>query len=69
MTERPLTRAALDAAGWVKSSRSGPNGNECVEVAQCQGWTGIRDSKEPKGPVLTAPAGAFAALLAHLVAD
>jgi Domain of unknown function (DUF397) len=37
---------------WVKSSRSFANGN-CVEAATLpDGLIGIRDSKNPEGPVL-----------------
>ena len=37
---------------WVKSSLSFSNGN-CVEVAHLPGRTiGLRDSKDPHGPVL-----------------
>ena len=39
-------------ARWVKSSFSFANGN-CVEVAELPGsWIGIRDSRDPGGPVL-----------------
>ena len=40
-------------ATWAKSSFSFSNGN-CVEVAKCLpgGHVGVRDSKNPTGPVL-----------------
>jgi hypothetical protein len=38
-------------AVWRKSSRSG-NGGNCVEVAALDRLIGIRDSKNPAGPVL-----------------
>lgn len=47
---------------WRKSSRSGGNGGNCVEVADLPDGTAVRDSKDPTGPVLKAsPAqwGAF----------
>ncbi len=38
---------------WHKSTRSGTQGN-CVEVAYLSGdRIGVRDSKNPDGPVLT----------------
>ncbi|TMQ81282.1 DUF397 domain-containing protein [Actinomadura soli] len=37
---------------WRKSTHSGPNGGECVEVADVAGVVAVRDSKDPDGPVL-----------------
>jgi hypothetical protein len=38
---------------WRKSTRSGGNGGECVEVAlSLPGVVAIRDSKDPSGSVL-----------------
>ncbi|UWM48217.1 DUF397 domain-containing protein [Streptomyces carpaticus] len=52
---------------WFTSSYSS-NGGQCVEVAAnlaaSHGIVPIRDSKNPAGPVLTVPAGAFAAFVA-----
>lgn len=39
-------------AEWRKSTRSGGNGGECVEVARVGELVGVRDSKDPDGPVL-----------------
>jgi Domain of unknown function (DUF397) len=36
---------------WRKSSYSGANGGQCVEVA-ARGFILVRDSKNPHGPVL-----------------
>jgi hypothetical protein len=45
--------ASSDAGlSWIKSSPSFSNGN-CVEVASLpNGGIGVRDSKDPSGPVL-----------------
>ena len=44
----------LDDAPWRKSSYSGSNGRNCVEVAALPGNSlAVRDSKTPAGPVLT----------------
>jgi hypothetical protein len=43
----------VDGAAWRKSSYSGNNGGECVEVAAgTRGTVAVRDSKDPDGPVL-----------------
>ena len=43
----------LDAATWRKSSYSGSNGGDCVEVAECcPAHRAVRDSKDPGGPKL-----------------
>ena len=49
----------LTRAQWRKSSRSGDNGGNCVEVARnLPGIVAVRDSKNLNGPVLTlGPAG------------
>jgi Domain of unknown function (DUF397) len=44
----------LTSAIWRKSSYSGANGGNCVEVAQnVPGLVAVRDSKDPSGPALT----------------
>jgi hypothetical protein len=45
--------AAPSIAVWVKSSRSGPTGGNCVEVAALtDGQVAMRNSRDPDGPVL-----------------
>ncbi|GAA2138763.1 DUF397 domain-containing protein [Actinomadura napierensis] len=51
---------------WRKSSHSGGNGGECVEVAELGGTIGVRDSKDPEGGHLNVSRGALGALLADL---
>lgn len=41
------------ALTWFKSSYSGSEGGECVEVAAHPAAVHIRDSKNPDGPILT----------------
>jgi hypothetical protein len=44
----------LSSAMWRKSSFSGGNGGNCVEVARNRpGIVAVRDSKDPDGPKLT----------------
>ncbi|MFC8846288.1 MULTISPECIES: DUF397 domain-containing protein [unclassified Micromonospora] len=46
--------ADLTGARWRKSTRSGSNGGDCVEVADnLPGLVAVRDSKNPAGPSLT----------------
>ncbi|MGW1450554.1 DUF397 domain-containing protein [Micromonospora sp. NPDC002411] len=46
--------ADLTDAHWRKSTRSGGNGGECVEVADnLPGIVAVRDSKDSHGPALT----------------
>ena len=40
-------------AEWKKSTRSGGNSGQCVEVRRHGGAVQVRDSKDPNGPVLT----------------
>jgi Domain of unknown function (DUF397) len=42
----------LSEAVWYKSSRSGGNGGNCVEVAQLRDVVAVRDSKNPDDGVL-----------------
>lgn len=45
-------RVDLSRAQWRRSTRSGPSGEMCVEVAFVDGAAAVRDSKDPDGPVL-----------------
>ncbi|WP_130796338.1 DUF397 domain-containing protein [Streptomyces otsuchiensis] len=51
---------------WIKSTYS-TNGGSCVEwapgIASSTGTVPVRDSKNPTGPALALPAGAFAAFV------
>jgi len=42
----------LTSATWHKSTYSGNNGGNCVEVAAADRRIAIRDSKDPHGPGL-----------------
>ncbi|MET7970515.1 DUF397 domain-containing protein [Micromonospora sp. NPDC005305] len=53
----------LTGAIWRKSTRSN-NGGDCVEVADnLPGIVGLRDSKDPAGPVLTVEPKDWAAFI------
>ncbi|OLF15454.1 hypothetical protein BU204_21920 [Actinophytocola xanthii] len=63
----PATR--IDAADWRKSSRSGAVGN-CVELCwPARDVVAIRNSRDPRGPVLVYPRTRLAGFLAGLRAD
>ncbi|WP_079145517.1 DUF397 domain-containing protein [Streptomyces lydicus] len=53
-------RLALNSARWRKSSYSNGTGGECVEISDdFPGLVPVRDSKDPQGPALFIPAGAW----------
>ena len=53
----------LSRAVWRKSTRSGGNGGNCVEVAQLDDAVAVRDSKDRQGPVLVFTPAEWAAFL------
>ncbi|NLU69577.1 DUF397 domain-containing protein [Streptomyces sp. HNM0574] len=51
---------------WFKSTYSGGDGGNCVEVATTLRTVHIRDSKRPvSDPYLTVPSAAWSALVAY----
>ncbi|MFF7589334.1 DUF397 domain-containing protein [Kitasatospora purpeofusca] len=48
---------------WFKSSYSGPDGGECVEVAEATSAVLVRDSKDKSGPHLTFSPAAWEAFV------
>ncbi len=54
----------MSELAWFKSSYSGNQGGECVEVAAGVATVHVRDSKDPLGPVLAFEAGAWASFVA-----
>lgn len=60
----PTTTQSLPTpTNWRKSSHSGDQG-ACVEMATAGDAVAVRDSKDPSGPMLHFPAGAWAAFTA-----
>ncbi|SDJ68610.1 protein of unknown function [Actinopolyspora mzabensis] len=49
--------------GWIKSSRSSGASDNCVEVRLTDTAVGVRDSKNPDGPVHTFTHHAWRAFL------
>lgn len=61
--ERPERPSGSPDLSWVKSSLSFSNSN-CVEVASLPGGgIGVRDSKDPEGPILRFTPGEWDAFL------
>ena len=57
--------ADLSRAVWQKSTYSGSNGGQCVEVARnVPGLVAVRDSKDTSGPVLVVTPAQWRAFLA-----
>ncbi|MEW2381749.1 DUF397 domain-containing protein [Micromonospora sp. NPDC047707] len=57
----------LTGARWRKSTRSGSNGGDCVEVADnLSGVVGVRDSKDPGGPALVFTPDAWRAFVGRV---
>jgi hypothetical protein len=58
----------LNDARWRKSSHSGDNGGQCVELAQLPGVIGIRDSKNPAAAYLAVTTADLGALFGRIKA-
>ncbi|MYQ48617.1 DUF397 domain-containing protein [Streptomyces sp. SID4985] len=50
---------AFSGLAWFKSSYSGAEGGECVEVAAAPATVHVRDSKVTTGPILTVSPSAW----------
>ncbi|MGV9340395.1 DUF397 domain-containing protein [Streptomyces sp. NPDC003688] len=48
-----MNKAASSTTTWRKSTYSGAEGGDCIEVAAGPGAVHIRDSKSATGPLLT----------------
>ncbi|MEV7968162.1 DUF397 domain-containing protein [Sphaerisporangium sp. NPDC088356] len=57
----------LRAARWRKSTHSGSDGGNCVEVASnIPGLFAVRDSKNPAGPALVCTPGEWSVFLSGI---
>ncbi|GGU84815.1 hypothetical protein GCM10010275_19900 [Streptomyces litmocidini] len=61
------TNQNLAGARWRKSSYSGDNGGERIEIAGLTAHIAIRDSKNPEGPAFLAAPAAFTAFVSAAV--
>lgn len=60
------TKVNTDSAAglvWRKSSYSGAEGGDCVEVASCPGTVHVRDSKDEAGPIVSVAPDGWAAFV------
>jgi uncharacterized protein DUF397 len=55
---------AASGLAWFKSSYSGAEGGDCVEVAAATGTVYVRDSKDVSGPLLAVSPEAWAGFVA-----
>lgn len=55
--------ANVNAAVWRRASKCDNSSGNCLEIADLNGATAIRDSKDPDGAVLVYTAGEWAAFL------
>jgi hypothetical protein len=58
---------STEALQWFKSSYSGSEGGECLEVAHAENSVHVRDSKSPEGPTFQVTATAWTAFLTTTV--
>ncbi|MFG2489771.1 DUF397 domain-containing protein [Streptomyces caniferus] len=68
MTLRP-SGGSGSALAWIKSSYSGSDNNDCVEVAATRDTIHIRDSKNPHGPQLHLRPAAWADFVAYAATE
>ncbi|MYR47146.1 DUF397 domain-containing protein [Streptomyces sp. SID5910] len=53
------SKPTLTGIQWRKSSYSGDQGGNCVEVAELTSAVAVRDSKNPAGPALALTPATF----------
>lgn len=63
-----MNGSELSPVHWRKSTHSGADEAECVEIADLKGYIGIRDNRAPEAGHLTLSRKSFAALLGRLAA-
>ncbi|MEU8346863.1 protein of unknown function [Actinomadura meyerae] len=63
-----MTTSGVSGVQWRKSSHSGHQGGECVEVAALASTVGVRDSKDPGGVRLVFGVGEWRAFAGRVKA-
>ncbi|MET8092310.1 DUF397 domain-containing protein [Micromonospora sp. NPDC005220] len=64
-----MTHAELARVSWHKSSRSGANDSNCVEVAVLSDGLAVRDSTDPGGATLVFGRAAWSSFVTALRRD
>lgn len=64
-----MSESAQQVPEWRKSSYSGGNGGECVELTASLDHVLMRDSKNPDGPVLSFQRASVHGLFARIRKD
>ncbi|MDX6361898.1 MAG: hypothetical protein QOC85_901, partial [Streptomyces sp.] len=57
------TTGSIPELTWIKSSYSGAEGGDCVEVAARSGAVHVRDSKDTARPPLSVQTGTWTAFI------
>ncbi|MFD5076728.1 DUF397 domain-containing protein [Streptomyces sp. NPDC058371] len=57
------TTGSIPELTWVKSSYSGAEGGDCVEIAASPGTVHVRDSKDTARPSLSVRSGTWTAFI------
>ncbi|MFD4234936.1 DUF397 domain-containing protein [Streptomyces sp. NPDC058542] len=66
VTRRRSVADACTLAGWYKSSYSGGNQGECLEVARGHTTVPVRDSKAVDGPALVFSADGWSSFVSAI---
>ncbi|WP_081842832.1 DUF397 domain-containing protein [Actinomadura welshii] len=61
-----MSTSGMSGIRWRKSRHSGPEGGECVEVADLASGIAVRDSKDPDGSRLAFSGAAWRAFADHV---
>ena len=64
-----MNTAARQHLAWFKSSYSGSEGGDCIEVAAHPAAVHVRDSKVPAGGILTVSPGTWTEFLERTLGE
>ncbi|GGL79559.1 DUF397 domain-containing protein [Streptomyces fumigatiscleroticus] len=58
--------STISGLKWFRSSYSGSQGDDCVEIAHAPAAVHVRDSKDKEGPRFAVSPSAWGAFLGHV---